>query len=48
MYESGFRNVPVVEKGRPLRMGSAHDALDPELKDFVAELDECKNITEIL
>ena len=48
MCESGFRNVPVVEKGRPLRMGSAHDALDPELKDFVAEMDERENITEIL
>jgi hypothetical protein len=29
-------------------MGSAHDALGPELKDFVAELDERENITEIL
>jgi hypothetical protein len=48
MYESGFRNVPVVEKGRPMRMGSAHDALGPELKEFVAELDERENITEIL
>jgi hypothetical protein len=48
MYESGFRNVPVVEKGRSIRMGSAHDALDLELKDFVAEMDERENITEIL
>jgi hypothetical protein len=48
MYESGFRNVPVVDKGQPIRMGSAHDALGPELKEFVAELDERENITEIL
>ena len=48
MYESGFRNVPIVEKGRPMRMASAHDALDPELKDFVAEMDEREYITEIL
>ena len=48
MYEGGFRNVPVVEKGRPIGMVSAHDAHGPELKDFVAEMDERENITEIL
>ena len=48
MYEGGFRNVPVVEKGRPIGMVSAHDALGPELKEFVAEMDERENITEIL
>jgi CBS domain-containing protein len=48
MYEGGFRNVPVVEKGRPIGMVSAHDALGPELKEFAAELDERENITEIL
>lgn len=48
MYEGGFRNVPVVEKGRPIGMVSAHDALGPELKEFVAELDERENIAEIL
>jgi CBS domain-containing protein len=48
MYEGGFRNVPVIEKGRPIGMVSAHDALGPELKEFVAELDERENISEIL
>jgi len=49
MYEGRFRNVPVVdEKGRPLGMVSAHDALGPELKEFVAEMDERENISEIL
>ena len=48
MYESGSRNVPGNRKGRPIRIGSAHDALGPELKDFVAEMDERENITEIL
>ena len=48
MYEGGFRNVPVVEKGRPIGMVSAHDALGPELKEFVAEMDEREHIAEIL
>ena len=49
MYEGRFRNVPVVdEKGRLLGMVSAHDALGPELKEFVAEMDERENISEIL
>jgi CBS domain-containing protein len=48
MYEGGFRNVPVVEKGRPIGMVSAHNALGPELKEFVAEMDERENIAEIL
>ena len=48
MYEGGFRNVPVVEKGHPIGMVSAHDALGPELKEFVAEMDERENIAEIL
>ncbi len=48
MYEGGFRNVPVVEKGRPIGIVSAHDALGPELKEFVAEMDERENIAKIL
>jgi CBS domain-containing protein len=38
MHEGGFRNVPVVEKGRPIGILSVSDALGPELKDFVYEL----------
>jgi len=48
MYEGGFRNVPVIEKGHPIGMVAAHDALGPELKEFVAEMDERENIAEIL
>ena len=48
MYEGGFRNVPVVDKGRPIGMVSVHDALGPELKEFVAEMDQRENIAEIL
>ena len=48
MYEGGFRNVPVVKNGRPVGMVSAHDALGPELKEFVAEMAERENIAEIL
>jgi CBS domain-containing protein len=48
MYEGGFRNVPVVDKGKPIGMVSLHDALGPELKQFVAEMDERENIAEIL
>jgi CBS domain-containing protein len=48
MYEGGFRNVPVVKKGRPIGIVSAHDALGPELKEFVAEMDEREHIAEIL
>jgi CBS domain-containing protein len=31
MHEGRYRNVPVVEDGRPLGMVSVRDALDPEL-----------------
>jgi CBS domain-containing protein len=48
MYEGGFSHIPVVEKGRPVGMVSTHDALGPELKAFVAEMDERENIAEIL
>lgn len=48
MFEGGFRNVPVVENGRPIGMVSARDALGPELKEFVAEIDQREHIAEIL
>jgi CBS domain-containing protein len=48
MYEGGFRNVPVVENGRPIGMVSAHHVLGPELKEFVSEMDQRENIAEIL
>jgi CBS domain-containing protein len=48
MYEGGFRHVPVVENGKPVGMISARDALGPELKEFVSEMDEREHIAEIL
>jgi CBS domain-containing protein len=48
MYEGEFRHVPVVENGRPLGMVSARDALGPDLKQFVSELDKRSRISEIL
>jgi CBS domain-containing protein len=48
MYEGGFRNVPVVERGRLIGIVSARHALGPELKQFVAEMDERQHVTEIL
>src|SRR5688572_22125682 len=48
MFEGGFRNVPVVENGQPIGMVSARDALGPELKAFVAEMDQREHIAEIL
>jgi CBS domain-containing protein len=48
MYEGEFRHVPVVENGRPLGMVSARDALGPDLKQFIADLDKRNHIGEIL
>ncbi len=48
MYEGGFRHVPVVENGRPLGLVSARDALGPELREFVADLEQREHIREIL
>jgi len=48
MYEGGFRNVPVVENGRPVGLVSARDALGPELKDFVFEMLRQEQATDVL
>ena len=48
MYEGEFRHLPVVENGRPLGMVSARDALGPELKQFVGDLETRNHIGEIL
>jgi CBS domain-containing protein len=48
MYEGEFRHVPVVENGRPLGMVSARDALGPDLKQFISDLDKRAHIGEIL
>jgi CBS domain-containing protein len=48
MYEGGFRHVPVVDNGRPLGVVSARDALGPDLREFIADLDKRTHISEIL
>ena len=48
MHDGGFRNVPVVEDGRPIGIVSAGDALGPELEAFVYELLRQEQITQIL
>jgi CBS domain-containing protein len=48
MYEGGFRNVPVVENGRPVGLVSARDALGPELKEFVYEMLRQEQSTDVL
>jgi CBS domain-containing protein len=48
MHEGGFRHVPVVEHGRFIGMVSARDALGPEVRDFVSELEQREHIGEIL
>ena len=48
MYEGGFRHVPVVEKGQPVGMVSARDALGPEIAQFQSELTDREHIGEIL
>src|SRR5205807_1300218 len=48
MYEGEFRHVPVVENGQTLGIVSARDALGPDLKQFVADLDTRNHIGQIL
>ena len=48
MYDGGFRHVPVVDKGRPVGMVSARDALGDEQCNFERELLQREDINEIL
>jgi CBS domain-containing protein len=48
MFEGGFRHVPVVERGKPLGMVSARDALALEAEEFEAALQRREHIREIL
>lgn len=48
MYEGRFRHVPVVENGRALGMVSARDALEPDLRQFISDLETRAHIGEIL
>ena len=46
MHENGFRHLPVVEKGRPIGIVSARNALDPDLEEFVSEAQRRKHIRD--
>lgn len=48
MYENGFRHVPVVDKGKPLGILCARDALGSDALQFEAELIRREEITVIL
>jgi len=48
MYEGGFRHVPVVERGKPIGMISARDALGPELEEFQSEILQREHLREII
>ncbi len=48
MHEGSFRNVPVVENGRPVGIVSVQDALGPELEAFVYELLLKNHVSEVL
>jgi CBS domain-containing protein len=48
MYEGGFRHVPVVREGRAIGVVSARDALGPEMRQFIADLDARTRVGEIL
>jgi predicted transcriptional regulator len=48
MHEGEFRDVPVVENGRPVGIVSARDALGPDLRQFISDLDQRTHIGEIL
>lgn len=44
MYENGFRHLPVVENSEVIGIVSARNALDPELEEFVSEMQRRKQI----
>jgi len=48
MHEGGFRHVPVVDKGKPIGMVSARDALGREMEQFKSELESRERIGEIV
>jgi CBS domain-containing protein len=48
MYEGGFRHMPVVSDGRAIGVVSARDALGPEMRQFIADLDARIRVGEIL
>jgi CBS domain-containing protein len=48
MHEGGFRHVPVVREGRVVGVVSARDALAPEMRQFISDLEVRARVGEIL
>jgi CBS domain-containing protein len=46
MQENGFRNAPVVEKGKPIGIVTSRSAMDPDLEQFVSEANRRAYIRE--
>jgi CBS domain-containing protein len=44
MRENGFRHVPVIENDKPVGIVSARYALDPEMEEFVSEVQRREHI----
>jgi CBS domain-containing protein len=44
MHENRFRHVPVIENGKPVGIVSARYALDPEMEEFVSEVQRREHI----
>jgi CBS domain-containing protein len=47
MQEKGFRHLPVVQDGKPIGIVSSRSAMDPELEEFVFEVNRRKRFGEI-
>ncbi len=48
MHEGRFRQVPVVDHGRPVGMISVRDAMGPELESFVYEMLLQEQVSQVL
>lgn len=44
MQENGFRHAPVVQGGKPIGIVSSRNAMDPELEEFVSEVNRREHI----
>lgn len=48
MHDNRFRQVPVVENGRPIGLISVRDAMGPELASFVFEILRQEQVSQVL
>jgi len=47
MFENDFRHVPVIENGKPIGIVSSRNALDPDMEEFVSEVERRKHIRDV-